>query len=404
MEEPVARELLKHKRGGVGPRNRLDGDPAQLGEGAQMIAQGTIGERGRAHDHPIEVRGADQGFLAVLVLINPPGEETVDDLIVEESAVALRVAGADARDGDEAANPVMAHGVDQITCRVGEERRRFVQLREAERIDDGLLSADRFAEFHGIERIALDDPDARFGTEARTYQGRHLMTGGDRLRYQMAAYRAIGTEDQNLHTKLSALFIPPRANRRKNGQSKGRMQGSDREVVAQVQQGDRDAFRILVERHSPGVFRLAFRMVRNETEAEDLVQESFIKAYKAIAAFDGRSSFTTWLYRITSNCALDYLRARRKPVVVADLPEMRDGRPGPERAVMSGQMTDRLATAMEELSEQERAAFVLRHFENWSIAEISASLNLRENATKHSIFRAVRKLREALEPAFYRVP
>lgn len=182
------------------------------------------------------------------------------------------------------------------------------------------------------------------------------------------------------------------------------MQGSDREVVAQVQQGDRDAFRILVERHGPGVFRLAFRMVRNEAEAEDLVQESFIKAYRAIATFDGRSSFTTWLYRITSNCALDHLRARRKPVAVEEVPEIRDRRPGPEREVMSGQMKERLATAMDELSDQERAAFVLRHFENWSIAEISASLNLRENATKHSIFRAVRKLREALEPAFYRVP
>lgn len=145
-------------------------------------------------------------------------------------------------------------------------------------------------------------------------------------------------------------------------------------------------------------------MVRNETEAEDLVQESFIKAYKALGTFDGRSSFTTWLYRITSNCALDHLRARKKPVAVEDIPEMRDGRPGPDRAVMSSQMKERLASAMDGLSEQERAAFVLRHFENWSIAEISVSLNLRENATKHSIFRAVRKLREALEPAFYRVP
>lgn len=160
-----------------------------------------------------------------------------------------------------------------------------------------------------------------------------------------------------------------------------------------MQAGNRDAYRLLVERYSQSVFRLAFRITRNEQDAEDLVQDVFLKAYRAIDGFDGRSSFPTWIYRITANASLDVIRLR-KPVT--DVPDLRDRAPTPERLAVAGQIRQRLATAMDELSPQERAAFVMRHFENRPIAEIAESLSLRENATKHSIFRAVKKLRAAL--------
>src|SRR5947207_4412508 len=82
-------------------------------------------------------------------------------------------------------------------------------------------------------------------------------------------------------------------------------------VLARARQGDQRAFGALVERHSRSVFRLAFRMTGNEQDAEDLVQETFLKAYKQLHRFDGRSAFGTWLYRIAANCSLDLIRARK---------------------------------------------------------------------------------------------
>ncbi|MGC3956545.1 MAG: sigma-70 family RNA polymerase sigma factor [Verrucomicrobiota bacterium] len=95
----------------------------------------------------------------------------------------------------------------------------------------------------------------------------------------------------------------------------------------------------------------------------------------------------------TSNASLDVIRLRKPQ---AEVPEVKDASPTPERLAVAGQIREKLQSAMEELSPQERAAFVMRHFENRPISEIAESLSLRENATKHSIFRAVRKLRMAM--------
>ena len=82
-------------------------------------------------------------------------------------------------------------------------------------------------------------------------------------------------------------------------------------VLARARQGDSDAFRAIVERHSRSVFRLAFRMTGNEHDAEDVVQESFLRAYRQLGRFESRANFGTWLYRITANCAVDLMRARQ---------------------------------------------------------------------------------------------
>src|SRR5437868_15552087 len=83
-------------------------------------------------------------------------------------------------------------------------------------------------------------------------------------------------------------------------------------VLARARQGDSDAFRVLVERHSQSVFRLAFRMQGNEQDAEDVVQETFLRAYRQLDKYEARSSFSTWLYRIASNYSLDLIRSRKR--------------------------------------------------------------------------------------------
>lgn len=181
---------------------------------------------------------------------------------------------------------------------------------------------------------------------------------------------------------------------------------TDAAVVTRVQGGDREAYRILVERHSRNIFRLAYRMIGNEQDAEDVVQETFLRAYRQINRYESRASLGTWLYRIAANYSLDLMRSRR---------HQRDGRvsspgtedvmlsvpapdPGPDRLAFSEQVQAHLGAALTQLSQQERTAFMLRHFEGQSIEEIGGALGLGANATKHSIFRAVQKLRKALEP------
>src|SRR5271166_484149 len=90
------------------------------------------------------------------------------------------------------------------------------------------------------------------------------------------------------------------------------MEPTDVEAVGRARSGDSNAFRVLVERHSRSLFRLAFRMTGNQQDAEDVVQDSFLRAYKQLARFDERASFGTWLYRIATNCSLDLVRARKR--------------------------------------------------------------------------------------------
>src|SRR5215475_1816299 len=90
------------------------------------------------------------------------------------------------------------------------------------------------------------------------------------------------------------------------------MESTDATYVTRARSGDSDAFRVLVERHSRSLFRLAFRMTGSQQDAEDVVQESFLRAYRQLGKFDERASFGTWLYRIAANCSLDLVRARKR--------------------------------------------------------------------------------------------
>ena len=177
----------------------------------------------------------------------------------------------------------------------------------------------------------------------------------------------------------------------------------DAAAVALARDGDSEAFRSLVERHSRLVFLVAYRMTGNEADAEDVVQETFLRAHRQLGRFESRANFGTWVYRIAVNCAIDYMRSRpkRESAEEDDVLERAagdTGAPDAEQLVLAGEIGARVQAALSRLSDMERAAFVMRHYQGFSIEEIGRSLGLKTNATKHSIFRAVKKMRVALEP------
>jgi len=188
------------------------------------------------------------------------------------------------------------------------------------------------------------------------------------------------------------------------------MADSDAAQVALVLGGDPDAFRVLVERHSRRLFRLAYRMMGNEHDAEEVVQDAFLRAYRRLDQFESRANFGTWLYRICANCALDQRRKLRGESRRVEPPAPEDSEspdpldvvpsaePGPERLALSGEVGAQVQAAMDSLSSMERMAFVLRHVDGLGIEEIAQALGLNQGATKNSIFRAVQKLRRHLEP------
>jgi len=183
------------------------------------------------------------------------------------------------------------------------------------------------------------------------------------------------------------------------------MDASDRATaLIRARQGDEEAFAALVQQHSQRIFQLAFRMMGNEQDAEDVVQESLLRAYRQLGRFQARSDFGTWLYRIAANCAVDMMRARshrlsaRTEVFDETTPLPATDSPSPERLAESAQLHRLVNQALADLTAIERAAFTLRHHEGRSIDEICRTLNLRKSAAKHAVFRAVRKLRVALGP------
>jgi RNA polymerase sigma-70 factor (ECF subfamily) len=188
------------------------------------------------------------------------------------------------------------------------------------------------------------------------------------------------------------------------------MTDEERTALRRVRAGDADAFEAIVALHARGVRRVAARIVGSGDAADDVVQETFLRAFRALDRFDDTFEFGPWLNRIAANAAIDESRKRGRELSLtpdeegfAPVAEPRSAEPSPARYAESAEIGRATRRALAELSPSERAAFVLRHFEGQSIAEISRALGRRDNATKQSIFRAVRKLRRALVP-FVEVP
>ena len=170
---------------------------------------------------------------------------------------------------------------------------------------------------------------------------------------------------------------------------------------------------MLVERYSIRLFQLVYRMTGNEQDAEDVVQETFLRAYKQLNRFESRAGFGTWLHRIAANCSLDLLRKRKRQddrVEAVELeseepiPNLPSHAPPPDDQVFHLEVQQKIEAVMEQLTPMERTAFVLRHFEGRSIEEIGRALGSGPSATKQSIFRAVQKMRRALDPVLNATP
>lgn len=175
-----------------------------------------------------------------------------------------------------------------------------------------------------------------------------------------------------------------------------------------LQNGDQVEFAKIVEAYSGYIYRLALKMLQNSQDAEDILQETFIKAYKALPKFDGRSKISTWLYRIATNEALMFLRRKRPDTISMEVPqededeefvrpiEIVDWCCLPEGELMSDEARKYLDQSVDELPERLRMTFILRDIEGLSTKETAEILEIRETAVKTRLHRARLQLRENL--------
>lgn len=186
---------------------------------------------------------------------------------------------------------------------------------------------------------------------------------------------------------------------------------SDEELVVLARAGGETAVRILIQRNNRRLFRVARAVLRNDSEAEDVVQETYVRAFTKLDTFRGASSFSTWLTRIALNEAMGRLRRRRANAAVAELEKVaadRDGGrivmfpnsmvpPGAEAELARRQVRDLLEEAVDELPEAFRLVFILRDIEELSIEETAVQLSLKPETVKTRLHRARRLMRSAVE-------
>ncbi len=171
---------------------------------------------------------------------------------------------------------------------------------------------------------------------------------------------------------------------------------SDVELVEKVKRGDRQSFSELVRRHQRGLLRLVLRMTRELPLAEDIVQESFLKAYEKMDMFEGRSSFKSWLYQIGLNTAKNRFRSRSHEEFSTDTPQG-GVESGIERSIQKGDVAKRLRTEISHLPERQRVAITLRVFEDLSFKEIAQIMSCPYDTAKANYRHALLKLREIFE-------
>ncbi|HEY6490341.1 MAG: RNA polymerase sigma factor [Terracidiphilus sp.] len=182
------------------------------------------------------------------------------------------------------------------------------------------------------------------------------------------------------------------------------MDRNDHTAIRAVLSGDRDAYAALVAQHSRTLFRVAFRITGNEADAEEVVQDAFLRGYRKLEGFEARANFGTWIYRIAVRCALDRVTRRSAgnnstPIDGDDESEtvqIPDRTPGPEQVLLSREIGTFREQAMHSLTPLERTAFTLRHMDDCSMEEIAAALEIAPNAAKQAVYRAVHKLRQRL--------
>jgi RNA polymerase sigma-70 factor, ECF subfamily len=170
----------------------------------------------------------------------------------------------------------------------------------------------------------------------------------------------------------------------------------DLELVEKTKAGDRSAFSELVRRHQRGLLRLSIRFMKDLGAAEDVVQESFIKAYEKLASFEGRSSFKSWLYQITVNTARNKIRSRRKDSVDIDTVHLAVDAIA-ESSLVHGSVAELLQMEVEKLPHRQKTALVLRIYEDLSFQEIANVMDCPYDTAKANYRHALMRLRMSFE-------
>jgi RNA polymerase sigma-70 factor (ECF subfamily) len=182
----------------------------------------------------------------------------------------------------------------------------------------------------------------------------------------------------------------------------------DEDLVLRVQRGDKSAFDFLVIKYQHRIIQLVNRYVKDPSEAQDVAQEAFIKAYRALGNFRGDSAFYTWLYRIAINTAKNYLvsRSRRNSDYQVDIQDAEvfenapqlQGMETPERHLLNQEIVDTIQEAIDKLPEDMRTAIMLREFEGMSYEEIAETMECPVGTVRSRIFRAREAIDNKLNP------
>lgn len=179
------------------------------------------------------------------------------------------------------------------------------------------------------------------------------------------------------------------------------MASQEKEIIQAARRGDEERFNDLVKKYQEKAFFIAFGVVNNEADARDIVQECLIKVYDKISEFRGDSAFSTWFYRIVVNLSIDFKR-KRKYLSNASVEDTMRTYPNPvpklnpEKRVLDNEILKNIEKALDQLSHQQRTAFVLRYYYSLEIRDISDILKCTESTVRGHIFRALKKLKSKL--------
>lgn len=182
---------------------------------------------------------------------------------------------------------------------------------------------------------------------------------------------------------------------------------NDAEIIKRILSGDTDAFEILVSENQKRVYNLAYRMVRNEDDALDLSQEAFFKAFRSLSQFRGDSSFAVWMYKLTKNVCIDFIRKKKKQNVISlvytdednenEEIDIADNSQSPEVLYEQTEIRCAVSQGLKKLSEEHRQILTLRELDGYSYEEIASLLSLEMGTVKSRIARARLALRTELE-------
>ncbi|MDM8524868.1 RNA polymerase sigma factor [Desulfococcaceae bacterium HSG8] len=175
-------------------------------------------------------------------------------------------------------------------------------------------------------------------------------------------------------------------------------QKQEKTIIKRVQAGDRDAYACLVDKYKGPVFNLAYRMTGSFQEAEDLAQETFLKAYAAITRFDAKKRFFPWLYTISLNLIRNHLKRKRK--VSSEILQDNitgDDTGNPENTVVRHQESEKLSRCLEKLPADLREAVILRYYQELSFGDVAETLEISLSAAKMRVYRGLEKLRSFMK-------